>query len=246
MQRLNVQCLELNCDMDFDTQDGSDSQLDAQLDLFLQQIIEQEDLCDSPRDVSSPHLTNDPWSRCVHQHPYSQPPITTAQGVPLVNNPDLTALSTALPQAVSVNSQPTPQSLGLCYTPPICSRGVETELPVLQLAAPLHSQATLAAFQPPLNDLLQPSTLSTTLHEATPAGIEPQQASYQPQAAVLPSAIPSGANLHTRTTNSAGGANKRSHAWSEKNRRAQQRFRDKQKACIFLFATSRPNYNAFG
>lgn len=231
--------------MDFSTEGGGDSQLDAQLDLFLQQIIEQEDLCDSPRHVSSPHLTNDPWSRFVHQEPHSQPSITPVQGVPLVNNPDLTALSTALPQAVSANSQPTRQSLGLCYKPLACSRGMETELPVLQLAAPLHSQATLA-FQPPLDDLLQPSTLSNTLHQAAPAGVETQQAPYQPQATVLPSAIPSGTNLHTTTTNSAGGANKRSHAWSEKNRRAQQRFRDKQKACVFLSATACQNHRAFG
>ena len=243
--------------MDFDVQGGSENQLDAQLDLFLQQIIEQEDLCDSPLDVSSPHLTNDSWSRFVHQDPLSQPSVAPAQGVPFVNNPDLTASSAALPQAVSANSQPTPQSLGLCCIPLTCSRGMESEPAVLQQAAPLHSQATPAAFQPPLNDLLQPSMLSNTLHQAAPAvsstlhqaaqaGIETQQAPHQPQATFLPSAAPSGANLHTTTTNTAGGTNKRSHAWSEKNRRAQQRFRDRQKACIFLSATFGQSHRAFG
>lgn len=222
--------------MAFDVQGGSDSQLDAQLDLFLQQIIEQEDLCDSPLEVSSPHLTNDPWSPFVQQEPLLYPSITPTQGVPLLNNPDLTAPSTALPQAVSANRQPTPQSLGLCCIPVACSRGVETALPVPLLAAPLHSQATPAAPQPPVNNLLQLLTLPNTLHQAAPAGTETQQAPHQPQATAQPAAVPSSTKLHTTITNAAEGASKRSHAWSEKNRRAQQRFRDRQKACTFLSA----------
>ena len=221
--------------MAFDIQGGSDSQLDAQLDLFLQQIIEQEDLCDSPLEVSSARPINDPWSSFVQQQALLPPSITRTEGVPLLNN--LPAPSTALPQAVSASSQLTPQSLDLCCIPVACSRGMETAPPVLQLAAPLHSQATPAAFQAPIYNLLQPPTSVDVLDQAASAGIETQPAPHQLQAVIQPPAIPSGTKLHTTTTNAAGGANKRSIAWSEKNRRAQQRFRDRQKACISLSAT---------
>lgn len=219
--------------MAFDISGDNDGQLDAQLDLFLQQITEQEDLCYNPFNVSSPQRMDDPWSWFAHQEPLAQPSIIPGEDAPLANNPDLTAPSTALPQAISANSQLTPQSMSLCCMPVTCSPGsVETELAGMQQAAPLHSQATPAAFQPPPNDLLQPSMLSNTLHQAAPADIETEPAPHQPQATVLPSATPSDANLHTTTASTAGGTNKRSHAWSEKNRRAQQRFRDRQKVCL--------------
>lgn len=224
--------------MTFGSQGGSDSHLDAELDLFLQQIIEQEDLCDSTLDVCIPHLTNDSWPPISPLEPLLHPSVTPLPDVPVNNNPDLIAPLTALPLATSANSQTAPQSyhshcVELCRISSTRSGGVETAPAVLQLSVPPYSQALpAAAFAPTVNGLLQPPTLSNDFHQAEPAGMETQEGPHHPQAIVQPVAIPTATNLHASPKNVAGAANKRSHAWSEKNRRAQQRFRDRQKVCV--------------
>ena len=224
--------------MTFGSQGGSDSQLDAELDLFLQQIIEQEDLCDSSLDVCIPHLTNDSWPHISPREPLLHPSVTP---VPDVRLNDLTAPLTASPLAALANSQTTPQShhshcVDLCRMSSTCSGGIETAPTVLQLSVPPYSQALpAAAFAPTVNGLLQPPTLSNVLHQAEPACMETQEGPHHPQAPVQPVAIPIALNLHASPKNVVGAANKRSHAWSEKNRRAQQRFRDRQKVCVSSF-----------
>lgn len=134
------------------------SQIDAQLNTFLQQIIAQEDSYGDPYDASAASHTNDFWLSPV-------------------------------PAAVSV---------------------------------PVHA----AAPAPPL------SVPGVSQHTATQQS-QPQQSLHQQQSSQQQqSALPSGSAMHGGAP--ASGAMKRSRAWSEKNRRAQQRFRERQKVILLL------------
>lgn len=253
--------------MAFNTRGESDSQLDAQLDLFLQQIIEQEDLCDNPLDVSNTHLTTASWARSTPQERLLQPSaIPTYSGVPLAHYPNISAPVTALPQAVPAYSQSPPRLLDLHLLSAMYSSSIARAPPMLQSEPPpLHSQAppaalqlvnasshppaTASALQPVIASSLQPVSASShataayyeaqwnALRQAASAQTQTQHSTHQDHATVLPSVAPGGSNLHTMAPSTSGGAKKRSHAWSEKNRRAQQRFRDRQKACIFCSVT---------
>lgn len=136
------------------------SQIDAQLHIFLQQIIAQEDSYGDPFDASAASHTTDLWPL----------PVPAATSLP-----------------------------------------VHAAAPALPLSA-----------------------ANATQHRATQQS-QPQQLQLQSQSSQQQqqqSVLPSGSDMHGSVPPS--GAVKRSQAWSEKNRRAQQRFRERQKVLVLL------------
>ncbi|DBB07219.1 TPA: hypothetical protein ACH3X1_011783 [Trebouxia sp. C0004] len=159
----------------------SDSQLDAQLNIFLQQIIAQEDLSDGPFHASTEPQTTDLW-----------PPLTfAASSLPAQAGP-------LLPQLIATAA---------------------SQQTITQPGQPLYTQYNQ------LQPQLQPQQQS---------GQQLQQQLQQQSQQQLPqqhSVLGSGSSAHGNAPSSQpGGAIKRSQAWCEKNRRAQQRFRERQKA----------------
>ena len=158
----------------------SDSQLDAQLSIFLQQIIAQEDLSDGPFDASTDPQTTDLW-----------PPLSfAASSLPPQAEP-------LLPQFIATTA---------------------AQQTVTQPSQPLHTQYNQLHPQPQPQQQSQ-HQLQQQLQQQS------QQQSWQQH-----SVLGSGSDVHdTAPSSQLGGATKRSQAWSEKNRRAQQRFRERQK-----------------
>jgi hypothetical protein len=168
----------------------SDSQLDAQLNIFLQQIIAQEDLSDGSFDASTDLQTTDLW-------------------------PSISFAASSLPAQAG---PPLPQIIA--PTAP--------EQSVTQPGQPLHSLYNQPQPQPQQQQQSE-QQLQQQLQQQS------QQQSQQQH-----SVFGSGSNVHGTPSSQPGGATKRSQAWSEKNRRAQQRFRERQKVTVQCYGQFRP------
>ena len=245
--------------MAFDVQGESSGQLDAQLDLFLQQIMEQEDLSGNALDVSTARFTHESWPYISQEPSLSMLEMPTVAAAPSV--PGLRAASRAAePAASAAYSQTQPQplhsQLAAAHSqmqPPNPSLqhvadSIEAHIPVLPpptlpySVIPVHLQAQAAAA--PDAQLAYSQVLSHASRQ-TAVPHETQRLFQQPpqwEAAIQPSVMPNssssrGTATHTATHTATGGAHKRSQAWSEKNRRAQQRFRERQKVCMLCSHT---------
>ena len=225
----------------FGSQSESKSQQDAELDLFLQQIIEQEDLSGNIWEADASCLPSDEWNCQPPQNllPTSITDSTLSAapaGVPQlspVSGSQPAALTSAFTQLQPANAQhltgtsnsnaAQPTILQLTALPPATR-------PYSQTAAASNAQAeaslsaVLAYSQASPIDLYQ-----AAIHQQQQLA---NQLQTHQQAMLQYPVAPGAISLHSpAVTTAVGAATKRSQAWTEKNRRAQQRFRERQRVC---------------